>query len=62
MIIIEKELDLSKVDEKLKPIVEVLLKREQDISDGFGFYCGFDSESVLLKLEEIAREIMEAIE
>ena len=57
----KREHDLSNIDEKLKPIVQILLDYEDSLSDGYMFYCGYDYESVLSHLEEIAGEIRDKL-
>jgi hypothetical protein len=52
-----EDYDLSGVDEKYRPIVEILLEREKKLSDGYDFY----SDDVIETLSQVAEEILEAI-
>jgi hypothetical protein len=61
--------DLSKVPEKYRKAVKVLLEWEGNLSDGYYFYCEFTNSEeaalhyggdyVLSALEAIAREIID---
>ena len=67
-----KTYNLTSVEERLKPIVEILVNHQDDLSDGYGYYCEYfaseqaheryDGDLVVAALEEIAREIMERID
>ena len=60
--------NIDNVEERLKPIVRVLLDCEDTLSDGYGYYCDFfaseqahekhNDDLVVAALEEIARKIM----
>ena len=64
--------DLTNVENRLKPIVEILLSHEGILSDGYKYYCEYfaseqahekhNGDLVVAALEEIARKIMEKLE
>lgn len=63
-----EEHQISLVDEKYRHIVEVLLKYEENLSDGYKYYCEFaasqqayekyNGDDALAVLVEIAKEIL----
>ena len=69
---IEEVFNLALLDEELKPIVLILLRHQDNLTDGYGYYiptCDDDSDlygrfhgdGVLWFLEKIAREIKDAL-
>ena len=68
MEIIQHKRNIDNVEERLKPIVQVLQDHEEVLSDGYGYYCEYfaseqaherhNGDLVVGALEEIARRIM----
>lgn len=62
---------LAHVPDHLRPIVEVLLKNEDNLSDGYGYYCEYlaseeagefyQGNLVIATLAKIANEIYQAV-
>ena len=42
-------------------IIQILLNYEDQLSDGYNYYCGDTKEDVEAKLSEIAEKILKAI-
>ncbi|GAG02226.1 unnamed protein product, partial [marine sediment metagenome] len=50
MKIVKNVHDFSEYPPNLRPFVKILLKYEQELSDGYGYYCGSRLHEVLTKL------------